>query len=168
MKKIFSVFIVILLCVFVLCSCSDLNNEADVSDKYVVDTTFSDYESKDDYITFKTKMILRNTGEEAVYLSFKADFDAEFKIGMIENQILTGYDPETKGNVFMLPSGGEGVFEVWFSSDGNSSIKKPTRNMPEFVCEEIPVEQVDENSVVINDSLTINGEYYDTKYIPIG
>lgn len=160
MKKFLSVSIIILLCLSFFSSCTHLQTETDVSDKYVVKATFNDYESKDDYITFKTKMILRNTGDEAVYLSFKADFNLESKIGMIENRILTGYDPETKGNVFMLPSGGEGIFEVWFSSDGNSSRKKPTRNMPEFVCEEIPVEQVDENSVVINDSLTIDGGYY--------
>ena len=161
MRKIISVFIVVMLCFFVLCSCSDLNNEADVSDEYIVYATFNDYKSKDDYITFETKIVLRNTGDETVYLSFEADFDTEFKIGMIENRILTGYDPQTKGNVFMLPPGGEGLFEVWFSSEGNSSIKKPTKLTPDIICEEIPVEQVDENSVVINDSLTINGEYYD-------
>lgn len=150
-----------MLCIAVFSSCSDSHNEvADVSDEYIVHATFNDYESKDDYITFKNKIILRNTGDETVYLSIKADFDTEFKIGMIKKQILTGYDPETKCNIFMLPSGGEGVFDVWFSSDGNSSIKKPTKLTPDIICEEIPAEQVNEKDLVVNSNLTVNGEYY--------
>ena len=160
MKKFFTVLITILFCLAFFSSCTHSKTENDDSDKYIVNATFSDYESKDDYITFKTNMILKNTSDKDVYLSFKADFGAEFKIGMIENRILTGYDPETKGNIFMLPSGGEGIFEIWFSSDGNSSIKKPTKLTPEIVCEEISVEMVDKENIVVNDHLTINGEYF--------
>lgn len=155
LKKI-NLGIIISLCLFILGSCSGSNNETTQEQEYLTGATLIDYESKNDYVTFKTNLFFENPTDKAVYFSVTGSFEKEYKVKMIEEKILTGYDPTTKGAVFMLSPHSQTIFEVWFSSEGDSSVLKPDRLLPDFVLEEIPFDEVHESEFVTEFSMTLS------------
>ena len=130
----------------------------DVPENCEVEIVFSEYTAKDDVITFDCNVYLENHSSEDKYYKLSGDFEKEYSVKMIEERSLTAYDKLTDFDTFFVPAQTQGIFEVKFVSKGDGSIKKPDRNSPGIVVEEVSEELVESGEFVKDEVyLGING-----------
>ena len=130
----------------------------DVPENCEVEIVFSEYTAKDDVITFDCNVYIENHSSEDKYYKLNGDFEKEYSVGMIEERTLKGFDESTDFDTFFVPAQTQGIFEVKFISKGDDSVKKPDRNSPGVIVEEISESLVEEEKFVKNDVyLGING-----------
>ncbi len=158
MKK--SLFLVVLLVLLVLVSCGKSDEQQDVlknSDFTIDGVNLDDYTNTKGDIVFNTTVLLTNNTQEDKFVSIKGDFETEYKVGMIETQILEGFDTETGFKIFLIPGDSQIMFDVSFSTKGKDGKKKPDRLAPEIIIEEIAESEVDTSEVATNIATKTDG-----------
>lgn len=152
MKKILSVLIVLsVFLLFVSCGQTDEQHDAPENPNFTIDgVTLDDYTNNDGDIVFYTTLLLTNNTQEDKYVSIKGDFEKEYKVGMIETQVLIGCDAETGFKTFLVPADSQILFNVSFYSKGKKGSKKPDRLPPEILIEEVTESEVNTSEVVTN------------------
>ena len=150
--------IVVVLAVVFLFGLSGNSETDQLPENCVVDVVFSDYSAEDDIITFNCEVDIENHSSVDRYYKISGDFKTEYNAKMIDERVLSCYDKETGYEVFFVPAGTVGLFEVSFKSEGDDSVKKPDRLSPVLVVEEVSADIVKKDEFVKNEVyLGING-----------
>ena len=159
MKK--SLFLVVLSVLLVLVSCGKSDEQEDSTannSNFTIDSVaLDDYTNTEGAILFNTRVILTNNTQKDKFVLIKGDFETEYKVGMIETQILEGFDTQTGFKIFLIPADSQILFDVSFSARGKAGMKKPDRLAPEIVIEEIAESDVNTSEVVTNIATKSDG-----------
>ncbi|MBR3810286.1 MAG: hypothetical protein IKK46_08300 [Clostridia bacterium] len=155
-----SLFLVVISVILVLVSCGKSDEQEDVlqnSDFTIDSVSLDDYANIEGDIVFNTAVLLTNNTQEDKFVSIKGDFETEYKVGMIETQILEGFDTETGFKIFLIPADSQIMFDVSFSTKGKDGMKKPDRLAPEIIIEEVAESEVNTSEVVTNIATKSDG-----------
>ena len=155
-----SLFLVVISVILVLVSCGKSDEQEDVlqnSDFTIDSVSLDDYANIEGDIVFNTAVLLTNNTQEDKFVSIKGDFETEYKVGMIETQILEGFDTETGFKIFLIPADSQIMFDVSFSTKGKDGMKKPDRLAPEIIIEEVSESEVNTSEVVTNIATKSDG-----------
>ncbi|MBR3789413.1 MAG: hypothetical protein IKJ86_05440 [Clostridia bacterium] len=155
-----SLFLVVISVILVLVSCGKSDEQEDVlqnSDFTIDSVSLDDYTNIEGDIVFNTAVLLTNNTQEDKFVSIKGDFETEYKVGMIETQILEGFDTETGFKIFLIPADSQIMFDVSFSTKGKDGMKKPDRLAPEIIIEEVAESEVNTSEVVTNIATKSDG-----------
>lgn len=127
-----------------------LKETDDIPENCKVEVIFNDYIAEDDNITFNCNIIFENHSFDDKFYKLSGDFRTEYYAGMIEERTLVCYDSQTNFNIFFIPAQTQGVFEVAFTSKGDSSVKKPDKLAPKVMVEEVSKNIANSNKFVKN------------------
>lgn len=159
MKKIIVLLLVSILLLFVS-SCTQNEEKQDESGKQnltVNSVSCDDFSISDGIVIFYTRMFVTNNTKTDKYFRIKGDFETEYKVKMINEQILSGYDATTGYTVFFLPAESNTLFDVSFSTSAYKTETKPDRLPPEIIIEEVAQSEVNTSEVVTNIATKSDG-----------
>ncbi len=117
----------------------------------------SGYTNKNGVAIFNTQITITNSSTEPQYFIIKGDFETEYKLFMIKERILVGYDSMTGFRCYFLPANSYATFDVSFSVDSYENRKKPDRSPPEIIIESISKNEVNTSEIVTNFSIGADG-----------
>ena len=152
MRKLIALLLVSILLIFVS-SCTQNGEKQDESKKQnitVDSVSCNDFSISDGIVVFYTRMFVTNNTKIDKYFRIKGDFETEYKVKMINEQVLRGYDTKTGYTVFYLPAESNTLFDVSFSTSAYKTETKPDRLPPEILIEEVAQSEVNTSEVVTN------------------
>ena len=134
MKKRILCFVMILLCFFLCCCQSQQATDL----KLVEDKSFfNSFVIKEETVTFYCTVSIQNDTNDLKMIELHGDFTEDYESGLIHEDILQAFDPDSGDTTFLL-SPGENRLRIAFTSrHGDGSTQKQNRLLPEISITEL-------------------------------
>ena len=162
-RKIVILFLFLIILLTLIIHNATNNDELVVkNDNFTVNSVnLSNYTNIDGTAVFNTQIFVTNNSDEDKYFTIKGDFETEYKLFMIKDRVLDGYEPDTGYKIYFLPANTYTAFDVSFSGDSYKNRKKPNRLPPEIIIEELDENEVDNSEIVTNIAMKDDGTMID-------